>query len=212
MSINTQLLDILEGYVADELSEKERTDFEVRLEKDEEVADALDFFLAFEAEREDFGRALFKEDLKKIDAEMKLEMAPVIAISSLLTATLERISAFLDKSIAEVSTWFQPIPEYQVLLVNIHRSSTGSSQIVVPTIGADYTNDKLFFEFNEKKEFLLTIESNQRQELERHLISAKQINLAIDLSGYNPGRYYWKVMDLANEDILIGDFLVTLKT
>ncbi|MFK7907238.1 MAG: hypothetical protein AB8B69_19025 [Chitinophagales bacterium] len=167
MSINTQLLDVLERYVAYELSEKERTDFETRLEKEEEVADALDFFLAFEAEKEDFGRALFKEDLRKIDAEMQLETAPVITVSSLVEGTLERIAAFLDKSIGEVSTWFQPIPEYQALLVGTHRSHTGIWEVAVPTVGADYTNDTLVFEFKEKKEFLLTIENNQRQEFEK---------------------------------------------
>lgn len=211
MSINTQLLDVLERYVADELSEKERTNFEIRLEEEGEVADALDFFLAFEAEKEDFGRALFKEDLRKIDAEMKLETTPVAAISSLVTKTVERVSAFLDKSIEEVGTWFQPIPEYQILLAGTDRSSIGNWEITMPTIGADYTNGKLVFEFNEKKDFLLTIENNQRQEVEKHSVFAKKTNLTIDVSSYNPGLYYWKVMHLASENILIGDFLVTVK-
>ncbi len=211
MSINTQLLDVLERYVADDLSEKERTDFETKLETEEEIADALDFFLAFDAEKEDFGRALFKADLIKIDAEMKSETAPVVPVSSLLTETLERIATFLDKSIGEVSTWFQPIPEYQVLLAGTHRSHRANNQVAAPPIGADYTNSKLVFEFNEKKEFLLTIENNQRQEFERHSVSAKQTDLIIDVSGYKAGLYYWKIVDFVSEDILIGDFLVTVK-
>ncbi|MFK7907237.1 MAG: hypothetical protein AB8B69_19020 [Chitinophagales bacterium] len=47
--------------------------------------------------------------------------------------------------------------------------------------------------------------------MKKHSISAKQTDLAIDVSGYKTGLYYWKVVDLASEDILVGDFLVTMK-
>ena len=52
------------------MSEKERLRFEGDLTKDSDLAQKFSFFMEFEAEKESFGRCLFKQELQKIDGEM----------------------------------------------------------------------------------------------------------------------------------------------
>ena len=44
-SLDPNLLDLLERYVSDEMTDSERLNFEDRLSKEQEIGDALDFFL-----------------------------------------------------------------------------------------------------------------------------------------------------------------------
>ena len=206
-SIEPKLLELLERYVADELSEKERDAFEGDLEEKPELADVLDFFLAFEAEKEDFGRILMKTELQKIDAEMKTATS-MVTITSLTVDALQRIADVVDKTIEEVSRWFQPIPEYQVLLGGVDRSE--GLRAKTPAIGGDYTNGVLTFEFDQSGDFLITVENNRREIVVKKRVEKEEKKVLVEVSGYPMGVYYWNVIDLSRELMIRGDFLVTL--
>ena len=207
-SIDPQTLDLLERYVADDMEESERLHFETRLTKDYELENALEFFLAFETQKEDFGRLLFKNELIRIDEEMQLEKAKtLLPADSKLSKTVQQLAELLDNTLDEIASWFQPIPEYQLILTGTNRSNSG--QVQTPVRGKDYTNSSLVFELEANTPFQISIENNQRKELEKHSISKEEITFSIHLSDYSPGLYYWKLVDIVNEEVLIGDFLVT---
>ncbi len=67
LDLDCRLLDKVEVYVADKMSKKERLSFERDLVKDSDLAQTFSFFMEFEAEKEAFGRCLFKQELQKID-------------------------------------------------------------------------------------------------------------------------------------------------
>lgn len=207
-SINPELLDLLERYVADELSEQERTAFETKLEEDSEVAEALDFFMAFEAEKENFGRLLMKQELQKVDLEMQKEKA-LTRISIIAEEVLQKMADLTQKTLEEVSRWFQPIPEYQTLQFATDRSDAVKAQ--TPISGKDYTNGILTFRVEKAGNYLITIENNQREILFKKSLQSNETELSLSVAGYPSGIYYWKLIDLPKDSILMGHFLVTLK-
>lgn len=212
-SINPELLDLLERYVADELSEKERIGFEAKLETEGEIVEALDFFMAFETEKEDFGQLLMKQELQKIDFEMEQEKV-YQPITSIAEEILQQIANFTYKTIEEVNRWFQPIPEYQsLLLATTDRSDSNFNTLKakMPIVGKDYTNDTLIFELNKTGNYLLTIENNRREIVLKRPFLKNEKKISVDVTGYPMGVYYWKVMDLSKDWMLVGDFLVTIK-
>ncbi|MFK7907017.1 MAG: hypothetical protein AB8B69_17920 [Chitinophagales bacterium] len=70
IDLDCRLLDKLEEYVAGKISEEEAGRFEADLVKDSDLAQTFSFFMEFEAEKENFGRCVFKQELQKIDDEM----------------------------------------------------------------------------------------------------------------------------------------------
>ncbi|MGB1241313.1 MAG: hypothetical protein ACPG49_02255 [Chitinophagales bacterium] len=70
LDLDCKLLDKLERYVAGKISGKERLGFETNLTNNSDLAQTLSFFMEFEAEKETFGRCLFKQELQKVDEEM----------------------------------------------------------------------------------------------------------------------------------------------
>lgn len=205
--IKPELLDLLERYIADHLSETERAEFEAKLNEDRELADLLDFYLAFEAEKEDFGRVLMKQELQKIDAEMEEEVAP-LPFAIIAKEKLKQLADYAQKTLEEVSLWFQPIPEYHSLLGIADRSSSGKIQ--TPTLGKDYTYEALIFEVEPRGNYLITIENNKREKMVERPIQEKEKKVVIEVKDFPMGVYYWKFMDLSNESVLIGDFLITM--
>ncbi len=208
-SLDPNLLDLIERYVSDKMNESERFDFESKLSNEQGLDEALDFFLAFESEKDNFGRILFKENLKKIDIEMESQTVnqTVLQISEALKEKLLRLAKTLNKSIDEVASWFEPIPEYQLLISSNHRSH--QSKTTTPLAGEDYTVNPLVFALDETSNYLLTIENNSRQQISEYTIPENTPHFSLNASNYTAGRYYWKLVDLKQENMLIGDFLVT---
>ena len=205
--IKPELLDLLERYIADNLSKKERTEFEVKLQEDDELADLLDFYLAFEAEKEDFGRILMKQELQKIDAEMEKE-ASNVSFVVIAEERLQQLAVYAQKTLKEVSLWFQPVAEYNHLLGVADRSN--SRTVRTPVLGKDYTDESLTFEIDPSGNCLVIIENNKREKLVERPIQETEKKVIIDVKDFPMGVYYWKFMDLSNESVLIGDFLITM--
>ncbi len=207
-TINPELLELLERYIAHELPEQERIVFEVKLKEDKEIAETLDFFMAFEAEKENFGRFLMKQELQKVDLEMEQEKV-YQPITSITEEVLQRIANFTHQTIEEVSGWFQPIPEYHALRLATERSDV--LQAKTPTLGKDYTNETLIFEMEEIGDYLITIENNQREIVHKKHLQQGEKTASIYVTGYSMGIYYWKVMQLSKDSMLMGHFLVTIR-
>ncbi|MEZ4885112.1 MAG: hypothetical protein R3E32_10335 [Chitinophagales bacterium] len=206
-NIDPQLLELIERYVADELSEAERMVFENQLEQDPEIGEALDFFMAFEAEKEDFGRILMKEELRKIDAAMEQKAKPA-ALSIIAEEVLQKIADLTHKTIEEVSRLFQPIPEYHVLQLATDRSDT--VKVKTPPIGEDYTNGTLIFELEQPGNYVIIVENNRRAIVFQKRLQKNERMTQIEVSGYPMGVYYWKLTELSKDWMQVGHFFVTL--
>lgn len=206
-SLDPNLLDLIEQYVSDEMNESERLKFESKLSNEQELEDALEFFLLFESEKDNFGRILFKENLQKIDAEMESQTVgqTVSQVSEALKKKWLQLANTLNKSIDEVASWFEPIPEYELLISSNHRSH--QSKTTTPPSGKDHTSSPLAFTLNTASDYLLTIENNRRQQIGEYPIPKNTPHFSLNVSSYPAGRYYWKLVDLKEENMSIGDFL-----
>ncbi len=180
--------DLIEKYLNQQLTTKERQEFTLLLNDQDSVEDIYKELLIKKAFTEDKDNT-FRQLMEEITYEYKIE------------------KQFSKDALVEN---FAPLEDYELNLEGITRAS--EFQVFQPIFEGNYTHCLPFrLERGIFSPFLLIVENNDYDELICQEIPPYSIAFDIDLppeKGFQPGRYYWKLTTKRHQVSAMGVFFI----
>ncbi len=209
---NESNITFLERYFAEQLTKKEKIEFENLKSNNSDFEELVKYFEDFIIGMEDFGdKAVMLElkSLEKVIQQEELEAAKSARDSDSIKDIWQGLLNKADYTLDQLAALFRPVPNYQPLLKTTHRGNN----IPVNKIDEEWdlaVGDRtLTFSVPTSLDLSLVVENNQRKTVWTAIVPKNSTEFILSLKDTSinlPGRYYIKLSD--GQETVILEFLV----
>lgn len=211
-SDNNKHLELLERYFAKQLTKEEQVQFEGLMSSDAGFQELVGYYEDFMVGMEDFGDKAIMLELKSLEKTIQKEESQAIAskensdfLQNLWKGLLDRTDYTLDQLV----DLFQPVPNYQPLLVSAHRGNNIPLDKPDEEWDLAVSDEVLIFTEPTFVDLSLVVENSRREKIWQTTIPKNSIAFALslkDMSVNAPGRYYLKLSD-GKETVMLEFFV-----
>jgi len=203
MMTENERIQLIENYVLNTFSNGD-IQLLTQLRRDEPaIEEEITFFENLYGGAVLFGDECFKMELQQMEINWQLKRKK--AKQSSLRSKFNTLGGKVNEVVVQFSQFFLPVPNYETVLWQASRSiSTG---LTAPQNGADMEGELSYrFEKPLVKNHRFVLENNSQEVLEERVLEKGTTQFVVNIAGFSPGRYYWKL--IGERKTLIGMFFV----
>ncbi|MGB1241821.1 MAG: hypothetical protein ACPG49_04830 [Chitinophagales bacterium] len=207
---NNNYLELLERHFANQLTKEEQVYFNKLSSSDADFKEVMGYYEDFMVGMEDFGDKAIMLELKSLEKVIQQEEYSAAAEKN---NSLQNIwKGLIDKAdytINQLAALFQPIPNYQPLLVSALRGDNIPLNKLEEEWDLAVSDKELTFSKPIPVDLSLVVENNQRESVWTTTVpkNSTAFTISLEKMGINaPGRYYLKLND--GKETVILEFFV----
>ncbi|MFK7904189.1 MAG: hypothetical protein AB8B69_03645 [Chitinophagales bacterium] len=203
MMTENKRIELIENYVLNTFSNRD-LQLLTQLRRDEPaIEEEITFFENLYGGAVLFGDERFKMELQQMEINWQLKRKK--AEQSSLRDKLSALGDKANEVMLQFGQFFLPVPNYETVLWQTSRST--SAGLTAPKNGADIEGEFTYrFEKPLVKNHRFVLENNSQEVLEERTLEKGTTQFVVDIAGFSPGRYYWKL--IGERETLIGMFFV----